>query len=73
MPQVTIYLPDELESAIRKKAKRAKKSLSAYIADLASKSVAPRQWPKGFDDLYGSWCGPPPEIEDPPPIERSPL
>ena len=73
MPQVTIYLPDDVESDIRKRAKKAKKSLSAYIAELASKGSKAREWPKGFRDLYGSWEGPFPSIDDPPPEESEPL
>lgn len=64
MAQVTIYLPDDLESAIRKKAQKAKKSLSAYIADLASRGIQSEDWPKGFRDLYGSWEGTFPAASD---------
>jgi hypothetical protein len=69
MAQVTIYLPDELERRVKQAARKAHKSVSAYIAELASKTMAQGRWPEGFADLYGSWEGAFPEIEDEPPSE----
>ena len=42
MAQVTIYLPDQVEKKVRQEARRAHKSLSAYITELAG-----RGWAKG--------------------------
>lgn len=64
MAQVTIYLPDGVERAVRREAKRARKSVSAYLADLARAKVAPAGWPEGFERLFGSWHGDLPEIAD---------
>ena len=36
MGQLSIYLPDELEKQLRRHARRARKSVSAYIAQLES-------------------------------------
>lgn len=73
MAQVTIYLPDELEKKVRREAKRARKSLSAYLAELAAGRRAPKKgWPEGFAALFGSWEGDFPQPEDalPGPVEQ---
>lgn len=69
--QVTIYLPDPIEQAVRREAKRARKSVSAYLADLARAKVARRRWPAGFERLFGSWSGDFPDVSDrrPEPVE----
>lgn len=67
MPQVTIYLPDDLLDEVKGEARRANKSLSAFMADLARRSVRPGGWPEGFWDLFGSWDGEFTEPADPPP------
>ena len=70
MSQITIYLPEGLESEVRRRAKAARKSVSAYFADLAKRTIAPSRWPKGFDALFGAWEGPFPEPEDPLPEDE---
>jgi hypothetical protein len=67
MSQITIYLPEELEEQVRKLARSSGKSVSAYLADLARREVAPPRWPDDFAGLFGSWQGRFPEIEDAPP------
>lgn len=72
MAQLTIYLPDEVEKKVRQDARRAKKSVSAFIADLATKKEArltDAAWAREVAKIYGSWVGPFPEIDDPPPDE----
>jgi hypothetical protein len=69
MAQITLYLPDAIASRIKHEAKKAHKSLSAYVTELASKRVTPSGWPAKFSRLYGSWKGEVPEIADPPPDE----
>jgi predicted CopG family antitoxin len=67
MSQVTIYLPDELERELRAAAKKAGKSFSAYIAELASRRKKPgRGWPKAFKATFGAWEG---EFEEPPELD----
>lgn len=76
MAQLTIYLPDEVEKTVRKEARRAKKSVSAYIADLATKKdgrLSDAAWAREIAKLYGSWVGPFPELDDPPPDEPEPF
>lgn len=62
--QVTIYLPESVEKAVRREAKRARKSVSAYIADLARAQVSQSTWPDEFGRLYGSWHGKFPDVVD---------
>jgi hypothetical protein len=64
MAQVTLYLPDKLEKELRRGAKRAKKSLSSYVADLATRRQKPKGWPKAFLKTFGSWKGAFPEVAD---------
>ena len=72
MAQITLYLPDAVAARIRNEAKRSGKSLSAYMAELATGGVPASGWPVGFARLYGS-CELPPAIEDAPPAERDAL
>jgi hypothetical protein len=71
MAQVTIYLPDEVARDVRARAKRAGKSLSAYITELARGRAQAKggegEWPQEFWRLFGSWEGPFPLPDDPPP------
>lgn len=67
MAQLTIYLPDALEEKLRRDARRAKKSVSAYLADIAARTLQPSTWPPSFAKLAGSWSGEFPAIDDPAP------
>ncbi len=74
MAQLTIYLHDEVEKKVRLEARRAKKSVSAFITELATKNKKEGRpsnagWARQVAKLYGSWVGPFPDIEDPPPDE----
>lgn len=76
MANLTIYLPDDVEKKVRQDARRAKKSVSAFIADLATKKdtrLTDAAWAREVAKLYGSWVGPFPEIDDPPPDEPEAL
>lgn len=67
MGQLTIYLPDATEKQVKAAARRAKKTVSAYIAELAVRKEAREGWPKGYERVFGSWEGEAPDIEDAPP------
>jgi len=72
MGQLTIYLPDEIEKTVRREAKRARKTVSAYITSLA-KHEEPRDkngYPIGYFELFGSMPGfeVPPRDRTPPEI-----
>ena len=64
MSQVTLYLPDNLEKELRHGAKRAKKSLSAFVAELAMQRLQPRTWPKEFLKTFGKWKGSLPVVRE---------
>ena len=65
---MTIYLPDPMAKRLRAAARKARKSLSSYVAELLQPpSRQHHPWPDGFFDLAGSTT-----IEladDPPPTE----
>ena len=72
MGQLTIYLPDATEKAVKAAARRAKKTVSAYLADLAAGGARARaKWPKGYAAVLGSWEGSFPEPADAPPDDVS--
>lgn len=73
MAQLTIYLPEDLLDEIKREASRAGKSVSAFLADIASAQLRPRKPSKELRALYGSWKGSFPELEDAPPKERDSL
>ncbi|MCC6332892.1 MAG: hypothetical protein IT380_02765 [Myxococcales bacterium] len=67
MSQVTIYLPDDVERELRAAAKKAGKSFSAYITELASRRQSRKAgWPKDFRATFGAWEG---RLEEPPELE----
>ena len=63
MARVTIYWPDSVEREVRRATKRARKSVSAFLTDLARAHLRPTAWPRGWADLYGSWAGEFPDVE----------
>ena len=67
MAQVTIYLPDDVAQDVKARARRAKKSVSAYLAALAAGGDDTHDWPRAFLETFGSWKGKFPQIHDPPP------
>ena len=54
MAQLTIYLPDDLESKARKAAKAKGKSVSRWIADQVVRSLEDT-WPKAVLDAAGAF------------------
>ena len=73
MAQITIYVPDEVARRLRSAARRAKKSLSAYLTEIASGRNERRKWPKWFFALQGSCRGTLKVPEDPAPDEPAAL
>lgn len=57
MPQLHLYVPDEVAETAKARAKAAGKSLSSYLADLVVNEVA-GEWPEAFfDEVVGCWKG----------------
>lgn len=59
MPQLHLYVPDEVAETAKARAKAAGKSLSSYLADLVVNEIA-GDWPDDFfDEVVGGWKGDP--------------
>jgi len=59
VPQLHVYVPDDVAEAAKSRAKAAGKSLSSYLADLVVNDVA-GGWPEGFfEEVVGGWKGEP--------------
>ena len=54
MPQLTIYLPREIEEKARRAAKAKRKSVSRWIADQVTNSLT-GTWPKEILDAAGAF------------------
>jgi hypothetical protein len=70
--QITLYVPDPIARKLRADARRAKKSLSAYVSELAG-GRRERSFPKWFLELAGTCRGTLVVPDDPPPDEPDPL
>jgi len=73
MAQVTIYLADEVAAASKRHARKANKSVSAWIADLIERETGARTWPRALLDVLGQGGSDLREPDDPPPDEIEPL
>lgn len=63
MSQLNIYVPNEMEKAIRAEAKKESKSLSAYLMDVVRGHLQHDKWQDGFfRKVVGGWQGDFPEI-----------
>lgn len=59
MPQLHLYVPDEIAERIQHEAKTANLSISRYLAELVEQRL-PTEWPASyFEDVYGAWQGEP--------------
>ena len=56
MPQLAIYVDDELSKKLKKAIKSSGKSRSKWVADMI-KAKLDNDWPGGFFKLAGSWEG----------------
>ena len=71
MPQINLYVSDDLEKQIRTEAKRRRLSLSAYLTGLIRNRVGKKGWREGFfTRVVGCWQGELPEIKRELPEER---
>ncbi len=59
MPQLHLYVPDEVASQVKAKASALGLSVSRYLADLVRRDVDVG-WPdEFFEDVVGGWVGEP--------------
>ena len=54
MPQMAIYIDDQLAKRIEKAVKASGKSKSRWVAEAIKRSLQD-QWPEGFFELAGGW------------------
>jgi hypothetical protein len=54
MSQITLYIPEAHIEALKRKAKKEKQSLSAYVTKLVQADLAPPTWPAEFRATFGS-------------------
>lgn len=54
MPQLAIYIDDQLAERLDKAVKASGKSKSKWVAEAIKRSLQD-QWPEGFFELAGSW------------------
>ena len=73
MPQLHLYVSDDVAIALRERARERGTSLSKLLAEIVTRD-ARRAWPEGWlESVAGAWNGPWPTVDDPPPDERRPL
>jgi hypothetical protein len=70
MSQVTIYLPPDVERLVRREAKKARKSLSAWLTELARREVQPSGWPEGYFEALKVPGGAPMVLTDDLPLDE---
>ena len=59
MPQLHLYVPEDVASLVRQRARSRRKTVSSYLAEIVRREVA-SGWPDGFfDDVVGGWVGKP--------------
>jgi len=59
MSQLHLYLPEELEREVRRRAAKRGLSVSAFLSKLVRSQVAD-EWPDGyFETVVGGWKGEP--------------
>ena len=57
MPQLHLYVEDQVAGLVRLRARARKMTVSGYLADLVRREVA-SGWPAGFfDEVVGAWGG----------------
>ena len=76
MPQLSLYLPDELMAELRARAEDSHTSLSAFVAMVLERELAD-SWPAAVTDRAGTWPDFPirddlPPLPDDPPREPLP-
>ncbi|MEW6751652.1 MAG: hypothetical protein AB1505_11860 [Candidatus Latescibacterota bacterium] len=64
MPQLHLYVSDELADRVQRQARRRGLSVSRYLSELVHREVG-QGWPEGFfEQVAGGWRGRPLERPD---------
>ena len=59
MPQLHLYVPEQMGDRIRQEAMAAGLSVSQYLAEVVKRELHP-EWPAGFfEEVVGGWQGEP--------------
>ncbi len=59
MPQLHLYVPEEVASKVKQRAESQGKPVSRYLAELVCRDVG-SGWPEGFfEEVVGGWRGEP--------------
>lgn len=72
MPQLHLYVPEDVAAKVREKAKARKLTVSRYLAEVIKREVG-EGWPEGyFDRVCGNWEGEFPELtrDEPEPLDQ---
>jgi hypothetical protein len=73
VPQLHLYVSDEIAAELRARAQETGRSVSGLLAEIVTREVR-RPWPEGWlQRVAGAWNGDWPTVDDPPPDERRPL
>ena len=73
MPQLHLYVPDDVAAALRARARERGLSVSKLLAEIVTRD-ARRGSPEGwFDHMFGTWPDTWPTVDDPPPEDRRPI
>jgi hypothetical protein len=58
VPQLHLYVPEDIAERIRQRAVARGQSVSAYLADVVKREVG-HEWPAAFfEQVAGGWQGP---------------
>lgn len=59
MPQLHLYVPEEMAATVKQQAEARGMSVSKYLAELVQRDLG-RGWPPGyFEQVVGGWSGQP--------------
>jgi post-segregation antitoxin (ccd killing protein) len=73
VPQLHLYVSDDVAAELRARAHDRGMSVSKLLAEIVDRDLR-RGWPEGWlQRVAGAWPGPWPTVEDPPPDERNAL
>lgn len=62
MPQLHLYVPEEIAAKVRERAKARNTTVSRYLAEVVKREVG-GGWPEGyFERVSGKWEGDFPEL-----------